>query len=50
MESEKSGFVNEMSEIWRKMQVKFLVRHFFEPVEQHTVNDPKNNPSAKIIK
>ena len=22
MESEKSGFVNEMSEIWRKMQVK----------------------------
>ena len=21
MESEKSGFVNEMSEIWRKMQV-----------------------------
>ena len=23
MESEKSGFVNEMSEIWRKMQVKY---------------------------
>ena len=23
MESEKSGFVNKMSEIWRKMQVKF---------------------------
>ena len=22
MESEKSGFVKEMSEIWRKMQVK----------------------------
>ena len=22
MESEKSGFVNKMSEIWRKMQVK----------------------------
>ena len=22
MESEKSGFTNEMSEIWRKMQVK----------------------------
>ena len=22
MESEKSGFVNEMSEIWKKMQVK----------------------------
>ena len=24
MESEKSGFVNEMSEIWRKMQVKVI--------------------------
>ena len=24
MESEKSGFVNKMSEIWKKMQVKYL--------------------------
>ena len=24
MESEKSGFVKEMSEIWRKMQVKHV--------------------------
>ena len=24
MESEKSGFVNEMSEIWKKMQVKLI--------------------------
>ena len=24
MESEKSGFTNKMSEIWRKMQVKKL--------------------------
>ena len=27
MESEKSGFVNEMSEFWRKMQVKKLPPH-----------------------
>ena len=26
MESEKSGFVNKMSEIWRKMQVKLVKR------------------------
>ena len=25
MESEKSCFVNEMSEIWRKMQVNFMI-------------------------
>ena len=25
MESEKSGFVNKMSEIWRKMQVKISI-------------------------
>ena len=24
MESEKSGIVNKMSEIWKKMQVKYL--------------------------
>ena len=29
MESEKSGFVNKMSEIWRKMQVK-LLKHDLE--------------------
>ena len=29
MESEKSGFVNEMSEIWRKMQVKTLIVLYF---------------------
>ena len=26
MESEKSGFVNEMSEIWRKMQVNLVTQ------------------------
>ena len=26
MESEKSGFVNKMSEIWRKIQIKFLIQ------------------------
>ena len=25
VESEKSGFVNKMSEIWRKMQVKNII-------------------------
>ena len=28
MESEKSGFTNKMSEIWRKMQVKLLISNF----------------------
>ena len=29
MESEKLGFVNEMSQIWRKMQVKLFMRCLF---------------------
>ena len=27
MKSEKSGFVNKISEIWRKMQVKYITRN-----------------------
>ena len=33
MESEKSGFTNEMSEIWRKMQIKNTTRFFSRNLE-----------------
>ena len=35
MESEKSGFVNEMSEIWRKMQVKIYL--FTQPLNGYNL-------------
>ena len=42
MESEKSGFVNEMSEIWRKMQVKPLT---FEAI--WSKNSKKHKPRVR---
>ena len=42
MESEKSGFVNEMSEIWRKMQVKNIPSKKVHPSNRNRELDWKN--------
>ena len=43
MESEKSGFVNEMSEIWRKIQVEIFDKKFSEKEILETIYWFMNN-------
>ena len=50
MESEKSGFVNEMSKIWRKMQVKNVKMQveLVDLFQQTTMSETKAWPQLQL--